>query len=611
MSDARSHPPVKDTTLREMSPESRQQGPRVSLVFYFREGAKIVVPTATPMVVGRSYPADVIVDDPSVSRAHARFALAPDGGVTFEDLGSTNGTKLNGAPATQGRITPGDELRVGDVSVALHVLSTLPGIQGLVGYDAFLRMLDDELVRSRTFARPTALLMVGARAPGHPLRRWAPSLLDRIRPVDRAAVYAADTVLIGLAESTRADAEALGAAIAGTDAALRFGVATFPQDGTSTNELLDAARTAMMRGRGQPAPSPSGPLVVGERMRAVWEMVDRVASATLPVLVHGETGSGKEVVARALHERSSRREGPLRSVNCAAIPQTLVESVLFGHERGAFTGADRATKGLFEQAHGGTLLLDEVGELPAGAQAALLRVLETKRLVRVGGDREIQVDVRVVAATHRDLEAMAAQNTFRMDLYYRLQGVTLVVPPLRERPDEVRPLADAFLRDACRENGRTVRGFDPMALAALGRWRWPGNVRELKNVVERAVVIARGDVITLADLPDRLREAESGGGGFAARGSVAPQPAASGPSVAAPPVPPSSPVVDEPNDGSVDYKERLRREMSRYERQLIVDALARAGGNVTNAATALKIPVRTLTHKMQALGIKKKFDADE
>lgn len=577
---------TKETTLRELAPGSRRE-PRVSLVFYFREGAKIVVPGPEPLVVGRTWPADIVVDDPSVSRAHARFFVAPDGGVVFEDLGSTNGTRLNGAPVPRGRIAPGDEVRVGDVSVALHVLSTVVGVQGLLGYDHFLRLLDDELVRARTFMRPVSLLMIGARAPGHPLRKWATALLEQLRPVDRAAVYAADAVLVALPETTRALADALGATLAATDAALRFGAATFPDDGTTVDELLDAARSAMIRGPAAAAGhGESAGIVASPKMRAVWDMIDRVAPSVLPVLVQGETGTGKEVVARALHARSNRKEGPLRSVNCAAIPPNLVESVLFGHEKGAFTGAERTSKGLFEQASGGTLLLDEVGELPAGAQAALLRVLETKQLVRVGGERELAVDVRVVAATHRDLEKMCAENAFRWDLFYRLHGVTIALPALRERTEEIRPLAESFLRDACRDNARAVRAIDDVAMTALHQWHWPGNVRELKNVIERAVVIARGDVVTIDDLPERLRP---------------PAPAAGqspGPAAAAGPV--LSP--------DLDYKERLRLEMQRYETTLIADALARTNGNVTAAAQALKIPVRTLTHKMQALGIKKRGD---
>ncbi len=225
--------------------------------------------------------------------------------------------------------------------------------------------------------------------------------------------------------------------------------------------------------------------------------------------------------------------------------------------------------------------------------------------------------MRVVAATHRDLEAMGREGTFRSDLYYRLHGMTIAVPPLRERKDEIAPLAEAFLRDAARDNARAVRAFDAPAMAALVRWTWPGNVRELKNVVERGVVIARGDVITMDDLPERVRDTNITKDGVIqgpAPSYVAPM-GSSPPGAGASAPPPSlmpafTPAPMAAVDPNVDYKKRLRLEMQRYERELIVNALAAAGGNVTAAAAALKIPVRTLTHKMQALQIKKKFESE-
>jgi two-component system, NtrC family, response regulator AtoC len=292
----------------------------------------------------------------------------------------------------------------------------------------------------------------------------------------------------------------------------------------------------------------------------------------LPVVIHGETGTGKELVARAIHQQSGRR-GALRSVNCAALPATLLEATLFGHEKGAFTGADRARDGVFEQANGGTVFLDEIGELAPAAQAALLRVLEAKTITRVGGDRDLEVDVRIVAATHRDLESMCEAGTFRWDLLYRLNAVTVQLPPLRERPGDILPLAESFLREAARDNNRAVRSIDATAAAAMRRHRWPGNVRELRNVIERAVVIARSEVVTIEDLPPRLRETER-------KSSV-------------PPV-----------DGG------LKEQMRAYEIQLIVDALKKYGGNQTEVARALQMPVRTLAHKMQTYGIKKKYDRD-
>jgi transcriptional regulator with PAS, ATPase and Fis domain len=304
--------------------------------------------------------------------------------------------------------------------------------------------------------------------------------------------------------------------------------------------------------------------------------VKRLAGSTIAVLIHGETGTGKEVIARAIHDGGPRKKQPLRTINCAAIPGTLIESVLFGHEQGAFTGADKVTRGVFEQADGGSVLLDEIGELAAPAQAALLRVLETKKLTRIGGDKEIDVDVRVIAATHRDLEAMVETGKFRQDLLYRLNTITLRIPPLRERVDEIRPLAERFLKEARRQMGSDVRAIEPDALDALDGYAWPGNVRELRNVIERAVVLAEGKSITLADLTERVR------GG--AR--------------------PPEPEAVETAEASGDYKEHVRR----YETELLLRALRKHDGNQTEAAKSLGLPLRTLVHKIQTYGIKKKFD---
>ncbi|HSZ83496.1 MAG TPA: sigma 54-interacting transcriptional regulator, partial [Polyangia bacterium] len=240
----------------------------------------------------------------------------------------------------------------------------------------------------------------------------------------------------------------------------------------------------------------------GEGLAEVLERVSRVASSTTSVLITGETGTGKELVARAIHERSPRRERLLVKVNCAAISSGLVESELFGHEKGAFTGALARRKGRFELAHGGTLLLDEVGELPLDLQAKLLRVLQERELERVGGSETVRVDVRVIAATNRNLVDMVARGTFREDLYYRLNVFPVALPPLRARPRDIAILVHAFVRQFARQAGRRIDGVTPEAMRRLESYRWPGNVRELQNVVERAVILARGRTLGLEALPD-------------------------------------------------------------------------------------------------------------
>jgi len=243
------------------------------------------------------------------------------------------------------------------------------------------------------------------------------------------------------------------------------------------------------------------PGVIGQSpaWTAVLELVARVALSRATVFLRGESGTGKEVVARVIHDRSPRAARPFVVVNCAALPESLAESELFGHERGAFTGATQAHQGRFEQADGGTLFLDEVGELPLSTQVKLLRVIQERQFERVGGRRTLTVDVRLVAATNRDMEAAVRQGTFRLDLYHRLSVVNVNLPPLRDRPDDIPVLARHFLDELCREHGRDL-AFSPEALDMLHRQPWPGNVRQLRNVVERAVISATGPALAPADL---------------------------------------------------------------------------------------------------------------
>jgi nitrogen regulation protein NR(I) len=314
----------------------------------------------------------------------------------------------------------------------------------------------------------------------------------------------------------------------------------------------------------------------------LYAVLERVADTPTTVLITGESGTGKELVARALHEHSSRRDKPFIKVNCAAIPKELIESELFGYERGAFTGAVSSKPGRFELANGGTLFLDEIGEIPIEMQVKLLRALQESEFERVGGIKTIRVDVRLVAATNRDLKKLIAAGTFREDLFYRLNVVPMRLPALRERADDIPLLVEHFL---AKFNGRLkkhVVGLEPEALEALRAYGWPGNIRELENVVERAVLFCDTQTIRRDDLPPETR------------GVTPPRESGSQP----------GPELDAKLPPEGGLKEHVKVAMSRLERDLVSRALAQTGGNVTHAARLLKISRKGLQLKMKELGLR-------
>jgi two-component system, NtrC family, response regulator AtoC len=308
---------------------------------------------------------------------------------------------------------------------------------------------------------------------------------------------------------------AFGSLEAAVDA-MRAGAWDFvqkPIDGTTLQAVLERAlkhRRLTTELRRLQAAGPSGgddDMVAGSpAMRGVLDVVGQVAPLDVTVLITGESGTGKEVAARALHARSSRRDRPFVAVNCAALPEALLESQLFGHVRGAFTDAHSDRAGLFAEARGGTILLDEFGELPLALQPKLLRALQERTFRPVGGTRDQGFDARIVVATNRPLEQMVQAGRFREDLFYRVNVVSLELPPLRARPEDILPLAHLFLQRAARRLGRDVRHIDPAAAELLLGWEWPGNVRELGNAIERAVALTRFDTIVATDLPERLRQ---------------------------------------------------------------------------------------------------------
>ncbi|MBZ4660644.1 MAG: hypothetical protein JG766_2567, partial [Desulfacinum sp.] len=300
-------------------------------------------------------------------------------------------------------------------------------------------------------------------------------------------------------------------------------------------------------------------------IRDVLRLIDQVADTNTTVLIHGETGTGKELVAQAIHENSRRSKGPMVRVNCAAMPDTLLESELFGHEKGAFTGAVTRRRGRFEEAQGGTIFLDEVGELSPVAQAKLLRVLQEREFQPLGSSRTVKVDVRVVAATNRDLEQEVAKGRFRSDLYYRLNVFPIFLPPLRDRGPDILLLADYFVVKYAEQFGKSVKRISTPAIDLLMAYHWPGNVRELENCMERAVVLASGDAIEARHLPPTLQM--------------------------------------KPAELRSRSRGKLEALVGAYERDLIVEALKDARGNQSQAARLLGTTKRIIQYKVQKYGI--------
>ena len=458
----------------------------------------------------------------------------------------------------------------------------------VAGEESFVEVVARELSRATTFQRPVAVVALVSEQ-GAARHEWSPAVRETLRPVDRVAPVGTEQLLVLLPECQHGGVRQLLGGVARREG-LTLGVAVgLPHEVRTAEDLVASARQALSiteEGPAEVLPAARSFVAVAPAMVRLLQTVERVAPSMLSVLIRGETGAGKEVIARALHDRSDRREGPMRSINCGAIPANLVESTLFGHEKGAFTGADQQRAGVFEEARGGTVLLDEIGELSLAAQVALLRVLETRCVQRVGSSEDIPVDVRVLAATHRHLETMAEQGHFRLDLLYRLNPVTLVVPPLRERVDEIEELVRRFVAVANMRNRRAVVGPSRQALDVLRSYAWPGNVRELRNVVERAVVVARDGTFGVEDLPERVV-------GRPLAIDHTPSMALRVGELAHP--------VEQVHRGlrALDLKARVQE----HEVALIGAALAEARGNQSEAARRLQMPRRTLVYKLRSYGI--------
>jgi two-component system, NtrC family, response regulator AtoC len=544
---------------------SQPPGPVQNYLLILKDGRfeARVLPASGDVVIGRSETADITIDEPSISRQHAVLHLGPP--MAIRDLGSANGVTVREQPLVPdqpARVEASEVIQLGSVMIVIQQRSAPIRTQRIRSHDYFEGRLAEEC--ARTDRRSFAILRIDTvlEIPGEAVHD---AFAELLRPVDVVAAYGPRAFEVFLADAQRGDAERVARRLAETLRLLgseaRIGIAYHPDDGRDPDSLVQRAAASA---RGERLDDDRIKAIVLEpAMQRLYALASQVAAGDISILILGETGAGKEVLAEHIHRSSARAGKPYLRLNCAALSETLLESELFGHEKGAFTGAVKSKPGLVETASGGTVFLDEIGDVPQSAQVKLLRVMEEKKVLRVGGLAPRAVDVRFVTATNRNLEEDVAAGLFREDLYYRIAGVTLAIPPLRERPSEVLPLAESFAQEAARRIDRRSPRFAGPARDVLQAYSWPGNIRELRNVMERAVLLAGDSDIDLEHLPvDKMTTTWSG----AVRGRAS-----------------------RPTEPAGDLAARDR----------ILEALTRTGGNQTEAARLLGVSRRTLGKWME------------
>jgi transcriptional regulator with GAF, ATPase, and Fis domain len=546
------------------------------------------LPDAGSMVIGRTRQCDVFIDDASVSRRHAVLRLGPT--FTIEDAGSANGTRVGDAwlaPNQPVPVRPGEVIDIGSVMIVIQDRAGPQRHRRIWDHGYFEARIEDECARSLRSGASFAVIQLHGDA-STPVTEIQAALDSVLRAADVIGIYGPGEYEILLLDMKAEDLEVattrMSRKLEEMGARIRLGIAVYPQDGRDPYSLI---ANAVARARGEHDPeAASGKIVIADgAMPQLYRFVERIAAGTISVLILGETGAGKEVLAETVHRRSPRAAKPFVRLNCAALTESLLESELFGHERGAFTGAVQTKPGLLETAEGGTIFLDEVGEMPLATQVKLLRVLEAREVLRVGGLKPRSIDVRFVSATNRDLEADVARNTFRQDLYFRLNGITLMIPPLRQRVGEIAGLARAFVTQVAERGKEPAISSEAMRL--LERYSWPGNIRELRNVIERAVLLCADGAIRPEHLPLEKMRADTT---TATRADPTPIPV---PRAATAP-----PVAPEPAS-----RTDMRRELEDLEKKRILEALDECGGNQTRAAQIVGLSRRTLLKRLDEYGI--------
>jgi two-component system response regulator AtoC len=567
------------TVPRTLAHEGDRQDGALQLLVV--EGESITVhdlPEKASLLVGRGTEADIPLGDPGASARHARVHV-DDGRVGIEDLGSRNGTQVRGqriGANQRAELAPGEAALLGGVVVVLQRRTQRTRKRRVWPHGYFEARLTEECELAHGGGVGFSVVRIDLGQPW-PVEVVAELAGDVLRQSDILGLYAPRAYEILLRrtapEGAQRIVDALMVRLNAAGAEARAALAHYPTDGRSADELVSGVCRRLRPNGGQQAETRLGVVVLDERMREIYRLAEKAASGVINVLILGETGVGKEVLAETIHRSSRRADKPFLCFNCATLTDNLLESELFGHERGAFTDAKTMKPGLLESAAGGTVFLDEIGEMSPTLQAKLLRVIETKQVTRLGGLRATTIDVRFVSATHRDLVQEIRDKRFRSDLYYRINGMGLEIPPLRERRSEIRAFAEVFLEQAARQSElpRAPRLGDDAA-ALLESYDWPGNIRELRNVIERALLLSDGGDIEPDDLPlETLR----------------------GPS-------------DLDRVAVGDIKEPVAGRWTgdeKTERAPVVDALTAEGGNQTRAARRLGISRGTLLARLERFEI--------
>ena len=597
---------LQETVAMAAGPNQRSGG---SYLLVFGEGAAQLVPLPPvgSRLIGRSSDADITVEDPSLAENHAIIELDEAGASVLCVAGET---KVNDELVKKKcEIRSGDVLTLGAVSLGFHGLTARTRERNTLSLDQMRRRLIEETERFLRYRRPLAVLVVRTKPPrDEDVDALLQAATRAVRVVDVVAwdgrrefwFLFPETSETAMIPAQRVLTSILKAAEGATG-----GLARCPFDGIDPEALISGARTAAKEaspGTIVAVSDANHSMLVGERevvaadplMRSMFELIRRIASSEIPVLIMGETGAGKEIVAQAVHAWSKRANSRMVSINCAAVPETLLESELFGHDKGAFTGATTTKAGLFEEASGGTVFLDEIGECSPRTQAELLRVLETKKFCRVGSLRERNADVRIVAATNRPLENEIQAGRFRQDLFFRLNTATVTVPPLRDRPLDLPVLARTFLRSGCEREDRKTMALSSSAMQRILLHDWPGNVREIRNLMDFLAATVQGTVVEDKDLPPTV----------AAKIApwMLPKPAESN---AAPKAPSQTPRSSSTASGANEPRKfrNLYDEIRELEKTRIQEALEEAEGVRNRAAELIGMPLRTLVTKIKLYGL--------